>query len=422
MSWIEKINNTVLTVVTGDGEVYKPLYRNSGNNKQDINMNATVVEFSDIDGGYVIRGAIGPKALPYEFIFQGSDHMDIRDSFISTLSDRRAWALSNPHIGSRIVQPISVSIDNSIDNMTVISGQFIETIADINPSSRISERREAEIKLESSIDAGVFASEQLNLTTQDIASTSIVNDSVYSKVKAGSITEFDLGDVSTKIGKANAAFNTIGSKPAQYMAQLANVIRAPSRFYDTIKNRVSVLNGSYTDLQNSITGVPSLGKKVYFEIAASMNLVAIAEANIITLGDVADLQGISLDNEPIVTRRDVLEATTELKLLFDSYITSLGNLQSENDNKLDSYIPDSANLFALESAMVQVIGNLIAMASDAKTEVIYTTKDDIPIVDLVFKLLGTVDNLIIQKFAKDNNLGQNNVMVVEAGTKLYYYI
>ena len=422
MSWIDKINATVLTVVTGDGKVYKPLYKNQNNNIQEINMNATVLEFNDIEGALVLRGAVGAIGIPFEFIFQGEDHLDKRDEFIESAKDRNAWALSHPHIGTKTVQPIRLRYDNSGDNVTSISGELYETIQDLYPENKLSARKASEVKLQSSIDAGVLASNDLNLDASSINTATQVSGDVFNTLSGSAVSEFDLSSINEAIGKANSALSTIGTDPARYMTEFANVIRTPARYLDTISNRVAILAKSYEDLKESVQGSPNIGDKFWFEIAAAMNIVAIGEANLTPIEEIAEEQDVVLEAQDIVTRRQVITAINDMLALYDDYMDLLGSLQSDNDNSPTSYIPDNNNIIALQQAVSSVIANLLNIATSARQERIYTVKNDIPLVVLVHKLLGTTNDLIIQQFAKDNDMSRDEVLVVEAGREVTYYV
>jgi len=422
MKWIDRINATVLTVVTGDDKVYRPLFRNVNNNIQEVDMNASVFEFNDIDGAYVGRGAIGPIGIQFEFIFQGENHLEVRDDFYESTRNRTAWAISHPYIGTKTVQPIRMSYDNSRDNVSVISGTMFETIQDIYPANSSSPRQESEIQLQSSIDAGITASNNLNLEAGDITTVGNTTDDMFNKLSAGAVTDIDRGNIAEVIAKTNAALTTIGTDPVKYMSLLADTIRVPARFLDTISNRVSVLGESYEDLVESIQGAPSLGEKFWFEIAGAMNIVAIGEANIIPIEDIAEAQRVDIGEGDIVTRSQIITAINDLIERYNAYMETIGDLQSDVDNKLDSYIPDDNNIRAFQQAIFTITGNLLAIATDALQERLYTVKYDTPLVVLVHRLLGTVDDLIIQRFAKDNGLSRDEVLVVPAGKTVTYFV
>lgn len=422
MKWIERINATVLTVVTGDGKVYKPLFRNRGNNVYEIDGNAVPLEFNDIDGALVVRGALGVTDIDFEFIFQGDDHMDIRDEFMESIKDRRPWVLSHPSIGSKLVQFATLSLDFSIDNITTISGRLYETIESSYPSSGVSEKRESEIKLESSITEGISVSNDLKLSPADINTVTETTERMSLTAKLKSVTDIDLEKINNAIAEGSVTLSSIGSEPSSFMRDLSNIIRTPTRYLDTINNRVSVLKASYEDLKNAISGTPSLAEKMFFEIAGSFNIIAIGEANLIPISEIADDQGVELETKEIITRRQVLSSINDLKDIYNSYLSTLGELQSDIDNRTDSYSPSHENIYAFQSAIFSVVGSLLNMSVSAKREISYLVPQDTPLVLLVHTLMGTVDSDIMKQFVDDNNLGRDEVLIVPQYKEVFYYI
>ena len=126
-TWLDKINNIDLEIITGDGSRFLPDYFIASVNKQ-VDYNISEFVFKDIDGSLVVRGR--PKGTRYniEFIFKGLNNLDEGKRFQEAAADPRAWNIRHPMYGAMKVQPIMLHYDDSKLNVTTITAEIIETL------------------------------------------------------------------------------------------------------------------------------------------------------------------------------------------------------------------------------------------------------------------------------------------------------
>ena len=67
-------------------------------------------------GSLLDRREIKGTRFNLEIYFQGADHLDLSDDFIESAKDKRFWTLTHPFYGKMFVQPLSMGVDNKLDN------------------------------------------------------------------------------------------------------------------------------------------------------------------------------------------------------------------------------------------------------------------------------------------------------------------
>jgi len=134
MSWVEKVRNDFI-IKTGDGKKYIPNWLNATKAKE---YNISEFDFPNIPGTLVRRTTVRGAKYNLEIYFQGDDNLDISKAFETSADDNRNWVISHPYYDNLIVQPISLSFDNSEHNVTKITGTVIETITEDYPKGSIS--------------------------------------------------------------------------------------------------------------------------------------------------------------------------------------------------------------------------------------------------------------------------------------------
>ena len=125
MSWKDNIENIELTIITGDNEIFKPLYTTSS---QDIEFNVSEFNFIELEGTLVTRKKVKSQKIPLYIIFQGDDHIDIAEKFLESSKDPRYWTVTHPIIGEIYGHPASINKINDDLNTVVFNIDFWETI------------------------------------------------------------------------------------------------------------------------------------------------------------------------------------------------------------------------------------------------------------------------------------------------------
>ena len=93
MTWLNRLNNIELEVITGDGKIYNPLWQQA---QKNIKFNTEGFDFVDVPGTYVSREQASGEQFPILFMFQGEDCIDVQEAFLESAKDKRAWKIKHP--------------------------------------------------------------------------------------------------------------------------------------------------------------------------------------------------------------------------------------------------------------------------------------------------------------------------------------
>lgn len=418
MSWIDRINNVVLKVTTGDGSIFTPLYKSA---QRSRNMNASVFNFSNIEGSLVRRGRAESMKYPFEFHFTGKDNLDEAERFNIASLDRKPWQITHPEYGDLLVQPITLNFNNNNQNDTVVTGELFETIADTFPESSIDVKAEVQEAAENAIDNLV---ENFNLespsTKLAVTASSAINDA-YNRFKLSAVTDIDLQQVQNKYNDAISALTNVTQDPLTFIRRAAELYRTPTKFYQRVQDRITVLKEAYNDLKLSIGSGSDNQSKLFFEVTAGVLNSAISETSVVETQDVADEQQIE-DNSIVdyKTRSEVIAVVDDIKSQLDDYLNTLGDYQNNID--ATSYTPQQSSTNSVKDAVNKASGQLLQLAVQSRQERKYTLPKDIGIIMLVHRLLGTTEDNQIQLFAENNNILMNEWLQIPKGREVIYYL
>lgn len=420
MSWIDRINNIKLKITTGDGSEFTPLYKNASFSR---NMSASVFNFNETEGSLVRRGKAESMKFPMTLYFQGDDNLDESERFNKATLDSRPMKLTHPIYGDLLVQPINLNFDNSNDNVTIVTGQFFETIPDTYPETSISVKEDVLEAVEKAISLGVENFGIPNPSAQLISTVSANVTEVSTDFKLAAVTAIDLQAVQNASNEAIRALTNISNEPITFMNRMAELLRTPAKFYTRIQSRIEILQESFNDLKTAIGTNSTNQEKLYFEIAGGVLISAIAEASVLETQDIANEQQI--ENNLIVdynTRSEVIIIVDELKNSLDDYFDTIGDNQSEIDATPDSYTPQQDGANAIKEAVNKSSGQLIQIAIETRQERKYTVPSAIGIVMLVHRLLGTTDDQSIQTFAENNKILMSEWMQLRPPREVNYFV
>lgn len=420
MSWIDRVRNVVLTIKTGEGSEFTPLFLNA---QKTVDMNAAAFEFNEIEGGLVKRGKKGINKYILELHFQGANGLDERDRFDKATSDQRPWTIIHPKYDTFLCQPITFAYNDNSENNTVVTAEVWETIADVYPDNTI----DVQDQVLSSVELANQAIED-NFGKIGVPETATITqmnanvDGSSTLFKKNSTSAIDLSAVNDAEAAARQALDTVTTNPILYMRQATKLARTPARFYNTVVNRINTLEAAYQDLKLSIRGLVSLQDKILFESQAAIYQTAKAEASVLLSSEIAEEQGIQNGLRDYKTRREVLSVIESLNNSVLDYINTLGTLQSETGGTPESYAPTSTNITLVKDAVAKATGQLLQIAVGAKQERKYTLPKSEGIITLVHKLLGKIDNETILDFIEANKLGLNDQIQIESGREVVYYV
>jgi hypothetical protein len=405
-SWIDKISSEFI-ITTGDSKQFKPLWLNA---TRSFEYNISEFEFPNLSGTLVKR--LTPKGMKYalEIYFEGEDHLDQSEAFLVSSRDQRPWKITHPLYGSLIVQPIGLSFDNTLYNVSKITGTVIETITEDNPKTSINPIDNITLD-KAALDETFVTAIDTTPSATDINTMAANNNKLYATgVKAIALPEeaeiyFNL------FNKANTAIVNATSGPLTAIRALQAVINAPALFTIGAKTRVDLLTNSFNSLRANVSGITDKSSKQIYENNAGTLLSAQAMAAATPIaGDYGNKNSVLLVIEIIINN-------------YNNYLLDLDSLQSANAGNTDSYIPDANAMISLNLLINYSIASLFTIALTSKQERTLILENDSNIIVITHRLYGLdpYDNNI-NELMKNNNFGMDHLLQIRKGTKIVYYI
>jgi hypothetical protein len=409
MSWIDRIENTVFSIMTGDSQLWFPDFPQGSESTTDFNT--SVFDFINVAGSLVDRKKPKGDKYPLLFLFQGDDNIEKSNAFLASAKDSRPWIIQHPYYGIINGQPLSISRDSSNFNITKISVDFMETIANDFSKSYISipdliATRTEEFILTSGIDYGIktkLTSASVN-TVKDSANaiTSIINKALkfsyynkYQKIK----------------NKAFASITNLILYPVEGINALQAVVLEPASFDISLEYRVDLITAVYKSILNTVTLKPLRDNKYYFEAAAGAAIAALASAFM------APLDG-DLDTRVLVDKYK-----TVLKDIYSQYLYTLDILYAKDVEPGKTYSASPVAQEKLSKIVTAALSGLTDIAFSAKQERIVFTEKDEHLIVLVHRYIGLdQEDKNIDTFRKINNLRNKFLFLIPEGTQIRYYI
>lgn len=403
MSWLEKIKSD-LTIKCGDGKSYTPNYLSP---QKSIEFNVASFNFPDINGTLVKRKSAMGFKYPVELYFQGEDHLDISEQFQRSSLDPRPWTLSHPYYGELTVHPVSLGFDNTLHNITKITGQLLETISTIRPSAITSPVDKISEDKASADEAMAQAyAEQVVPEAADLNSLTEQNNQLYESGKDVATLE-DGGGYFDAFSSANSAINSAPSV-LQATRTVQAMISAPGQFKAGVANRQNLLVAQLQTILATVTASLSVNQKR--QVQASAGTVLTTMCGSLSTGEYA-------------TTNDVLTQIESLTSSYDNYLLSIDTMQSGNGVEEASYIPDQSVMFAIDGLVLFTAVTLFEIAMSAQQEQTIILDYDSNSIMLTHRFYG-MDQLDVnlERFINSNNFGIDSYLVIRAGSLIRYFV
>jgi hypothetical protein len=404
MSWLDKVKSE-LVIKAGDGTEYRPDWLNANRGKE---FNITEFDFPNVNGTLVYRTT--PKGQRYnlELYFQGENHLDVANNFMLSANDRRAWTLTHPYYGRLLVQPTSISIDNSNSNLSKISCPVIETITDIFPKG--SQDALANIQ-NSATTTNAFFAKSFGQITPTPTTINLLNLNVLRAYRnmLKATGEGMINDVVNAYNEAVSFIAEAATEPIEVMEKTQALLIMPASFALTAQQRFAVLTTQFNGQRNDLPNILKKEEKKAYEsnVAATLTAISLTAAT-------------PLEND-FSYQIDALNTIDFILDSFNQYVSDLDSLQSNNNNSPTAYIPDYESLLNLSQLVNYTASNLFSIALNGKQERSFLLEEDSNWVLLTHRLYG-LSELNIETLIKNNNAGLKEALNVEKGRQIKYYV
>jgi hypothetical protein len=408
MSWIEKIKEGIV-ITCGDGESYEPLYMITEKRKD---YNIAEFNFPGVKGTLVKRGTHRGARYNLEIIFQGENHLDVREAFEKSADDRRTWTISHPFYGQLSVHPKGLRFDTKGLNTSIITGEIIETISDDYPKGEIDPQDFANNQASTVNESNVESfSNNVTLQAGDINSLGDQMDDIENETGTNDISESQANEYLNAYNEAKSNILDGAQNTVLAAQSIVDFITAVANFDIPVDIRISILKAQFYKLMNSIDDLESPTEKKIYETNSGAILTAIAQSAI---------NPIDTDYETITEVDVVINDLVEIN---NQYITNLDALQTINGGELNSYLPDFTFISSLSTLINFTLSQLFVIAVGAQQQRRYVLSVDSNPIILSHRFYGpSEDDSNLDRFISQNNIGINEILQLKKGREVIYYV
>lgn len=439
MSWLDKID-TGLTIKTGDGEEFKPLWLNATKSRE---FNVSRFDFVNVQGTLVKRSEPRGREYSIEIYFTGEDHLDDAERFDDSSLDKRPWTISHPFYGSVLVQPQSLLFDNRDLNVTKITGTVVETITEDNPRTALSKLDKVNLDKQSldELNERFFFYSLPSVEAKEKSALLKNIDLLYNKGKKAISDTTNFEEYTNFFNQANAAIIQATSLPLEAVRAAIAFFNYPIQFVDSVKNRINVLKEQFGLLRTTmVTGNNPVSvdrrTKFLYENQATTVIGAFASAAVtpiepneepepVTISEAAQISAeeASINSQlGFNSRTDIVNVIATITENYNQLIEDLDALQGDNGGDPENYIPTFEVMMQLDSVINASIAALLELAVDGKQERRFFLEEDTNVINLAHRLYGLKpDDSTIDQLINDNAIGLNELLGLRKGREIVYY-
>ena len=408
MSWQESLENVKFQIKTGDGKTFNPLWKSGSKSKS---YNVANYNFINVAGGKTIRKQPQASKFPLMFWFTGDRNVELAQEFEDSANDKRPWEIKHPFYGDLYGQPISISRNDSLYNVTEITVEFWESLTDDFPISVPNIEDLTIDKTEKTTES--FAKlyetkakpkpEDVNKLKDFINNTSgsfqnILDDTTFS-------------DYQAKTAKAISSVNNVVNDSFQAAEDMQQLALTPSTYSAPVKFVLNSLVNAFERSKELLLLNPTVNDKLLFETQSGTIIAAMAQSTVFP------------NDSDYVTSIDIEIITDLVVSTYNDYLLTIDSLQVNISDSLEVYIPDVISQTALYDLISEVTFSLYSLAFEAKQERRIELLTDSNLIILTHKYLGLdADDKNIEEFRQTNNIKMEEIFRIKKGREIKYFV
>jgi len=411
MSWKDDLENKVLSITTGDGKIFYPLWK-TGNRTKEYNV--TDFNFIDVAGTLVERKKPKSGKYPLVFWFEGEDNVQQCTQFDASAADNRPWTINHPLYGTINGQPVSIEFNDEFHNSTQVTVEFWESIAVDYPVSNFSVKDNTYEKNQAVLKSGATSySAKPVFTAPDVNKMKDANE-----ITSGTMNEQVIGKLTfpddvyalyqNATAVAQSTANNLIISPLAAINAAQDLMDLPAKIETSINIKLSAFRQVYDKLNQLFE---SIADKLFFE---SMGSTAIASYC---------LSAVSPADGDYVLVSDVEAASTGLLDMYANYLATLDGASVSTYNVGNQYSPDATLQQQLNDLVMFTLGNLYNLGFDSQQERIVYTDRDTNLILLTHRYMGLdASDANIETFRQINGIRLNELLQIKKGRKIKYYV
>lgn len=397
MSWKDRLENIEFTITTGDGKVWKPLWRDS---VRDIEYNVEGFEAIAIEGTYVERKKKKGDRFPVIFYFKGDNCIEEANSFEKSARDPRPWIFKHPYFGARKVQPTRLKFDYSGNNIVKITGTLWETISRKYPQEIVVPKRQVIVeaeKYEITIKENTLSEIDTAQSSDQKNALSFTN-MLYNILLNIAHVQEEIAEVKQAFKLASYAAQDIIQDLTTYVDAIIDLINFPFIISQDVRIKIDNLVQSLKELAAIFLGNnPSNHDLLFYQFYSASILNDFSK--VLVNSDYSDVD-------------EVFYAIDQLSDIYDEILTNLDDFNFSQDPQI---------AFDTDILINMTIGNLFEIANNSKQKRIIVLPYDDNIVTLAHKYYGAGDDNL-QEFIRQNNIRYDEFLQVRRGREIIYFV
>lgn len=418
MTWEERLFEATYT--SPSGEIFTFEYEDVST---EVVKKTNAFQFPAADGTYIQDLGRQGRKLPVRIFFSGGDYDLIANAFEAALVERGFGQLSHPMYGVFNVIPFGAYTrrDNLVSggNQARFEVTFWESIPLVYPVARddgvaaineeintATEAAAEEFENVVEIDDPGFLS-SLKATLEDIV------EDVSAAIDAISQIQEDVrARVQAVENALNTAINTFVGGPLTTAFLLVDLLKEPGRILNNVVAKFEAYGGLVDQILNSVFGGSEdrVIRKNNFhanDLTASATIIGLVEGVV---------------NSQFSTQIEALEAAEQIL----SYQDQIGNWRDDSFAATSSGSPGDLDTGTSFAAMQ----NLVAVTASYLVEVSFTLRQEKAIeidrnrtlLDFLAEIYGQTFEDEIDFFIRANNLTGSQILELEKGMTVVYYI
>jgi hypothetical protein len=409
MSWQSFEYLKQYTITTGDGKTYTAKYLKPN---ASVSYNVAEYEYVDISGTDVQRRLPKGRRFNIEIVFDGEGYLEKTGAFRISANNTKNWVISHPVYGLLYVQPLGLTFDNQVWNLTKITGTVVETPKDFNVNTR---------------DVGyVLNQESIPPLTQVTIETFVAD---------APDVEGDVSAIAMLTAQVNGAFDSIKDlieDAVDYNSFLNAYTSIISLINTSVFNSIDLL---FQVQQLALFPINFVGSEVYrmrllgamlgyqYGLLASTSTKSVkALYAMFASSTIASMCTASVTNVNYITRSEVQASIDLITDSYNDYLTNLDAISGINGSVEGGYIADANGLNELTITVRNTIAVLSVLADKSKREITVYLEEDMPIVLATYKYYGlNLQDTTIDEFIAVNNIGLNELFMLRKGRAITYY-
>ena len=408
MSWLDKLENSKFEIQTGDGKTFYPLWK-TGEKSKDFNT--ATFNFINLEGSYVKRKKPQSNKHTLVFYFQGEDNIEQSDAFETSANDARAWKVQHPFYGNLLGQPLSLSRNDSSLNITEITVDFWETIAEGGTKKKVStvDGLKSMGVTHKDTSAQIYAS-KIDIKPID-QSTIKQNVSNFSLKYDSLLDDVNYAEYQAAVSKAMQSVDEMILYPVQAIKDINTLINIPAQFVKSVKQRLNLAKEIFKDIKDVLQLNNNKANKTYFEAMAGA-----------VIGSMT-LSAVNFSDGEFYSRNQVQQTADLILQYYQEYLLILDQSQAPIEDISNSFFIGFEGQLSLSSMVFEAVYNLYNLAFEAKQEREIVLDKDSNLILLTHKYMGLdLEDKNINTFRKINNIKNKSLFIIRKGRKIKYYI